>query len=55
MVFPEKLDEIWIREDASPMLADQGDARKGGWLRREAEEDLLQKVLIIQRGRRPRC
>jgi hypothetical protein len=52
VVFPEALDEIGVTEDVSPLLADEGGAWKGGGLRREAEEDLLQEVLIVQGTRR---
>jgi hypothetical protein len=52
VVFPEALDEIGVTEDVSPLLADEGGACKGGRLRSEAEEDLLQQVLAVQGTRR---
>jgi hypothetical protein len=41
--------ELGAGEDASPALADEGGAGEGRRLRREAEEDLLQEVLVFQR------
>lgn len=42
-------EELVVGEDAAPARADKGGAREGGWLWREADEDLLEKVLIIER------
>jgi hypothetical protein len=42
-------EELGAGEDASPALADEGGAGEGRRLRREAEEDLLQEVLVFQR------
>jgi hypothetical protein len=37
-----------------PALAYQGGSMEGGRPRRETEEDLLEEVLVVQRGRRCR-
>jgi hypothetical protein len=51
VVFPEAFEKLGVGEDAAPKLADERGARKRGGLRREAEEDLLQKELVVQRRR----
>jgi hypothetical protein len=42
-------EKLGTGKDASPSLANEGGAGEGRRLRREAEEDLLQEVLIFQR------
>jgi hypothetical protein len=54
VVFAEAFDEVGVREDASPAGADEGCTWEGRRLRREAEEDLLEEILIVQRGHRQR-
>jgi hypothetical protein len=41
-----------MREDVVPTLADEGGARERGWLQGEANEDLLEEIIVIQRGYR---
>ena len=50
MVLAEALEESAVGEDAMPALADEGSSEDGGWW--QAEEDLLQEILVVQRGRR---
>lgn len=40
VVDAEAAEEAGVGGDAAPALADEGGAWEGGWLRREAEEDL---------------
>lgn len=54
MVLGEAVEELRVKYDVAPARADEGGARKGGWLVREAQEDLLEEVLVIQRGIRHR-
>jgi hypothetical protein len=51
VVFPESFEKLGVGEDDAPKLADKRGAWKRGGLRREAEEDLLQKELVVQRRR----
>lgn len=36
----EAAEELGVRDEAAPTLAGEGGAKEGGWLRRQAEEDL---------------
>jgi hypothetical protein len=54
VVIAEAAEESGVGEDAAPGLASVGGAAEGGWLRRETEEYLLEKVLDLQRGCRHR-
>jgi hypothetical protein len=49
VVAAEAADEARVRGEAAPALADEGRAGKGGGLRREAEEDLAEKIFVFQR------
>jgi hypothetical protein len=49
VVFAEAADESGVGEDAAPALADEGCTGAHGRFRREAEEDLLEEVFVIQR------
>lgn len=49
VVSTEAFDELGIGEDAAPAWADEGSAGERGWLWREAEENLVEEVLVIQR------
>jgi hypothetical protein len=44
--------ELGVGDEASPGLANYGGAREGGGLRREAEEDLPQEIVIFKWGGR---
>jgi hypothetical protein len=50
VVLTEAFEELGVRDDATPARGDEGGARKGQRLRREAEKDLPEEVLIVQRG-----
>jgi hypothetical protein len=39
--------ELGVGDDAAPWLAHRGCSREGRWLRREAEEDLLEEVIVV--------
>lgn len=39
VVSSEAVEELGVREDATPVFADQGEAREQRWLWREAEKD----------------
>lgn len=54
MVPAEAAEELGVGEDAAPALAHRRCTGERGWLRREAEEDLTEEVLVLQRGRRRR-
>lgn len=54
VVSPKAGEELGVGEDAAPARADEGGAWEGGWLCREAEEDLLEEVLVVQGGQRRR-
>lgn len=47
MVLAKAAEELGVGEDAVPACADEGGTGDGGWLGREAEEDLLEEVLIF--------
>jgi hypothetical protein len=49
VVFAEAAGESGVRDDAPPALADEGGAGERGRLRREAEEDFLEEILVVQR------
>lgn len=49
VVSTEALDELGVGEDAMPARADEGSTGERGWLRRQAEENLLEEVLVVQR------
>jgi hypothetical protein len=49
VVAAEAADEARVGGEAAPALADEGRAGKGGGLRREAEEDLAEKIFVFQR------
>jgi hypothetical protein len=49
VVAAEAADEARVGGEAAPALADEGRAGEGGGLRREAEEDLPEDVVIFQR------
>jgi hypothetical protein len=46
----ELAEEPGVGDEASPVLADRGGPQEGGWPRREAEEDLLEHVLMERQG-----
>jgi hypothetical protein len=49
----ETAGEAGVGDEATPALADGGCAGERGGLRREAEEDLAEEVVVVQRpGRR---
>ena len=48
VVCAEAPKESGVDEDASPTLADGGGAGEGGRLRGEAEEDLLEEVVVLE-------
>ena len=50
VVRAEAAEESRVGEEASPALADGRGAREGGWLGREAEEDLPEHVVVFKRG-----
>jgi len=54
VVDAEAAEELGVGEEASPAPADGGCARKGGWLRREADEDLPEEIVVFKRGGRRR-
>lgn len=54
MVFAKAAEELGVRKDGAPALADEGGTGKRGWLWREAEEDLMEEILVFQRGHRRR-
>ncbi|KQJ86686.1 hypothetical protein BRADI_4g07142v3 [Brachypodium distachyon] len=49
VVEAEAAGEAKVGDEAAPALANQGGTREGRRLRGEAEEDLLEKVVVIQR------
>jgi hypothetical protein len=49
VVGAEADEEFGVGGKATPPLADEGDAREGGGLRREAEEDLPEDVTAVRR------
>ena len=46
--------ELGVDGDVAPPLADRGGAGKGGGLRRDAEQDLAEDVVVFERRRRCR-
>jgi hypothetical protein len=50
LVGEEAAEEPGVGDEASPVRADRGGAQQGGWLRREAEEDLPEHVLVERQG-----
>jgi len=52
VVGAEAAEEMGIGDDAAPGLADSCGAGEGARPRREAEQELGEEVLVIQRGRR---
>jgi hypothetical protein len=54
VVLAKAAEEMGVRDEAAPPLADERGAREGGRQRREAPEDLGQDVVVVQRGRRRR-
>jgi hypothetical protein len=52
VVEAEAAEEAEVGDDAAPALADGGGAREGGRLRGEAEEDLGEQVVVVERRRR---
>ena len=48
VVCVEATEESMVGDEASPALADGGGAGEGGRLRREAEEDLGEQILVLQ-------
>ena len=55
VVDAEAAEEGGVGDEAAPALADGGGAGEGGRLRGEAEEDLGEEVVVVQRRRRPRA
>jgi hypothetical protein len=55
VVEAESVEEPRVGDEAAPALADEGDAGEGGGLRCEAEEDLGEEVVDLQRRRRRRA
>jgi hypothetical protein len=49
VVAAEAAEEAGVGSDAAPALADECRAGEGGGLRREAEEDLAEEVVVFQR------
>nr|CAB3465478.1 unnamed protein product [Digitaria exilis] len=47
-------EEAGVGDEAAPALADEGDPGKGGRLRRHAEEDLAEEVVVVREGYRRR-
>jgi hypothetical protein len=47
----EATEELAVGGEASPALGDEGGAQEVGRLRGEAEEDLVEEVVVIQRMR----
>jgi hypothetical protein len=54
LVGAEAAEEAGDGDEDSPMLADGGGAQEGGWMRREAEDDLPEHVLVERQGFRIR-
>lgn len=50
VVGAEAGEEPGVRDEAAPALADRGGARERGRERREAEQDLAEEVVVVQRG-----
>ena len=50
VMLAEPAEEHWICCEAPPLLADCGGTREGGRLRRKAEKDLPEEIVIIQHG-----
>lgn len=48
LVSTEASDELGVAEYAAPVWADEGSTGERGWLWREAEENLLVEVLVVQ-------
>jgi hypothetical protein len=55
MVGTEEPEEATVRDEAAPTLANKGGAEKGGWLRRKAEEDLPEDVILVVHRAYTRC
>ena len=51
VVLAEAAEESGVREEAAPPRADSGGAGQGGGLRGDAEQDLLQEVVVLERRR----
>ena len=51
MVRVELAEEAGVGDEIPPAPADGGGAREGGGLRREAEEDLPEHVVVVRQGR----
>jgi hypothetical protein len=49
VVFAEAADESGVGEDAAPALANEGSTGERRRFWREAEEDILEEVFVIQR------
>jgi hypothetical protein len=52
VVGTEAVEEMGLRDEAAPPLADERGTEEGGRKRREAEEELGQEVAVLQRRRR---
>jgi hypothetical protein len=50
----EAAEEVRVREEVAPALADEPGAEKRRRQRREAEEDLLEQVIVVRQARRRR-
>jgi hypothetical protein len=54
VVDAESADEAGVGDEAEPALGDERGAGEGGGLRRKAEEDLGEQVVVVQGRRRRR-